>query len=288
MVMQEGESSSGSAISRRVCLSSAAAAAMGYTLAAGPVRAQAIKTGMEGLAAGAAKVPLSGAEMPLYFARPMGATKPPIILVAMEVFGLHEHIKDVARRLGFLGAFAVAPDTYFRLGDLTQITQPPQLMPLVNSKSDQELFSDLDATTAWAGSQGGDMNRLGIIGFCRGGRSVWLYATHNADLKAGVAFYGSLMGPQSAAMPKSAFDLATEVKAPVLGLYGAEDESITPDQVEAMKERLVAAGKIAKFKIYPGAGHGFFADYRQSFRAEMARDAWMEMQAWFKKYNVLD
>jgi carboxymethylenebutenolidase len=288
MVMQEGESSSGSAISRRVCLSSAAAAAIGYTLAAGPVRAQAIKTGMEGLAAGAAKVPLSGAEMPLYFARPMGATKPPIILVAMEVFGLHEHIKDVTRRLGFLGAFAVAPDTYFRLGDLTQITQPPQLMPLVNSKSDQELFSDLDATTAWAGSQGGDMNRLGIIGFCRGGRSVWLYATHNAGLKAGVAFYGSLMGPQSAAMPKSAFDLATEVKAPVLGLYGAEDESITPDQVEAMKERLVAAGKIAKFKIYPGAGHGFFADYRQSFRAEMARDAWMEMQAWFKKYNVLD
>jgi carboxymethylenebutenolidase len=288
MVMQEGESSSGSAISRRVCLSSAAAAAIGYTLAAGPVRAQAIKTGMEGLAAGAAKVPLSGAEMPLYFARPMGATKPPIILVAMEVFGLHEHIKDVTRRLGFLGAFAVAPDTYFRLGDLTQITQPPQLMPLVNSKSDQELFSDLDATTAWAGSQGGDMNRLGIIGFCRGGRSVWLYATHNAGLKAGVAFYGSLMGPQSAAMPNSAFDLATEVKAPVLGLYGAEDESITPDQVEAMKERLVAAGKIAKFKIYPGAGHGFFADYRQSFRAEMARDAWMEMQAWFKKYNVLD
>jgi len=117
---------------------------------------------------------------------------------------------------------------------------------------------------------------------------VWLYATHNAGLKAGVAFYGPLMDPPSIAMPKNAFDLATEIKAPVLGLYGAEDTSITPDQVEAMKERLESAGKTAKFKIYPGAPHGFFADYRQSYRAEAAQDAWMTMQAWFKKYNVLD
>jgi len=273
---------------RRDCLTSLAAAAMGYTLAAGPVRAGVIKTGTEGLSAGAATIPVSGAAMPAYYARPMGAAKAPVVLVAMEVFGLHEHIKDVTRRLGSLGAFAVAPDYYFRLGDLTKITQPAQLMPLVNSKPDRELFSDLDATVAWAGSQGGDTNRLGIIGFCRGGRTVWLYATHNASLKAGVAFYGSLMDPPSAAMPKNAFDLATEVKAPVLGLYGAEDASIPPDQVEAMKERLEAAGKTAKFKIYPGAGHGFFADYRQSYRADVAQDAWMTMQAWFKKYGVLD
>jgi carboxymethylenebutenolidase len=288
MVMQEDESSSGSAISRRVCLSSAAAAAMGYTLAAGPVRAQANKTGMEGLAAGVAKVPLSGAEMPVYYAKPLGAEKPPVILVAMEVFGLHEHIKDVTRRLGKLGAFAVAPDYYFRLGDLTQIMQPAQVMPLANSKPDDELFSDLDASVAWAASQGGDTDRLGIVGFCRGGRTVWLYAAHNASLKAGVAFYGSLMGPQSAAMPKSAFELATEIKAPVLGLYGAEDESITVDQVEAMKDRLESAGKTVRFKIYPGAGHGFFADYRQSYRADVAQDAWSAMQAWFRKYSVLD
>ena len=286
--MQECAPLLGAGVLRRDCLTSLAAATMGYTLAAGPVRAGVIKTGTEGLSAGAATIPVSGAEMPAYYARPTGAAKPPVILVAMEVFGLHEHIKDVTRRLGALGAFAVAPDIYFRLGDLTQITQPAQLMPLVNSKPDRELFSDLDATVAWAGSQGGDTNRLGIIGFCRGGRTVWLYATHNASLKAGVAFYGSLKDPPSAAMPKNAFDLATEVKAPVLGLYGAEDSSIPPDQVEAMKERLEAAGKTAKFKIYPGAGHGFFADYRQSYRADVAQDAWMTMQAWFKKYGVLD
>jgi carboxymethylenebutenolidase len=275
-------------LSRRDCLTSAAAAALGYTLAAGPVRAAAIKTGTDGLSVGAAKVKVPDGEMPVYYAKLLGAEKPPVILVAMEVFGLHEHIKDVTRRLGKLGAFAIAPDYYFRLGDLTQITEPSQLMPMVNSKPDHELFSDLDATVEWAESQGGDTDRLGIIGFCRGGRTVWLYATHNSSLKAGVAFYGSLMDLPSAAMPENAFGLATEVKAPVLGLYGADDANITPDQVEAMKEKLKAAGKTVKFKIYPGAGHGFFADYRQSYRADVAQDAWMAMQAWFKKYNVFD
>jgi carboxymethylenebutenolidase len=281
--MQESE-----ALSRRDCLTSAAAAALGYTLAAGPVRAAAVKTSTDGLSAGTAKVKVPGGEMPVYYAKPLDTAKPPVILVAMEVFGLHEHIKDVARRLGKLGAFAIAPDYYFRLGDLTQIAQSSQLMPLVNSKPDHELFADLDATVDWAKSQGGNTDRLGIIGFCRGGRTVWLYATHNSNLKAGVAFYGSLMDPPSAAMPENAFDLAAEVKAPVLGLYGAEDASITPDQVEAMKEKLKAAGKTANFKIYPGAGHGFFADYRQSYRADAAQDAWQSMQAWFKKYKVLD
>jgi carboxymethylenebutenolidase len=275
-------------VSRRECLTHAAAAAMGYTIAAGPVRAAAIKTGTEGLSGGAAMVKVSDGEMPVYFARPGGAAKPPVILVAMEVFGLHEHIKDVTRRLAKLGAFAVAPDTYFRLGDLAQITQPAQVMPLANSKPDGELYSDLDATVAWAKSQGGDTDRLGIVGFCRGGRTVWLYATHNVSLKAGVAFYGSLMDAPSAPMPKNAFDLANEVKAPVLGLYGAEDTGITPDQVEAMKEKLEVAGKTAKFKIYPGAGHGFFADYRQSYRVDAAQDAWRQMQDWFIKYGVLD
>lgn len=287
MSVPESESLSGD-LSRRDCLTSAAAAALGYTLAAGPVRAAAIKTGTDGLSAGTAKVQVPGAEMPVYYAKPLDAAKPPVILVAMEVFGLHEHIKDVTRRVAKLGALAVAPDYYFRFGDLTKIAQPAQLMPLVNGKPDHELFSDLDATADWAKSQGGDTDRLGIIGFCRGGRTVWLYATHNSDLKAGVAFYGSLMDPPSIAMPKNAFELATEVKAPVLGLYGAEDSGITPDQVEAMKERLESAGKTTKFKIYPGAGHGFFADYRQSFRADAAQDAWMTMQAWFKTYNVLN
>jgi carboxymethylenebutenolidase len=284
--LSEHESLSG-AVSRRDCLTSAGAAAMGFTLAAGPVRAAAIKTNTDGLSAVTAKIKVEDGEMPAYYAKPSAAQKPPIVLVAMEVFGLHEFIKDVTRRLGKLGAFAVAPDYYFRLGDMTKVTDPSELMALVNTKPDRELFADLDAAAAFAAEQGGDAERLGIIGFCRGGRTVWLYATHSPTLKAGVAFYGSLMDPQSSAMPKNAFDLAAEVKAPVLGLYGAEDASITPDQVEAMKERLEGAGKVAKFKIYPGATHGFFADYRQSYRSEAAKDAWAAMQAWFKQYGVL-
>ena len=202
----------------------------------------------------------------------------------MEVFGLHEHIKDVTRRLAKLGAFAVAPDYYFRLGDLAKISDPAQVMPTsANSKPDQELFSDLDAAVAWAKSQGGDTDRLGIVGFCRGGRTVWLYATHNASLKAGVAFYGSLMDTPSAAMPKNAFDLANRGQgAGARTLRRRGRRAYTPDQVEAMKKKLEAAGKTAKFKIYPGAGHGFFADYRQSYRADAAQDAWREMQDWFK------
>src|SRR5438477_10506923 len=164
--------------------------------------------------------------MPVYFAKAANATNPPVILVCMEIFGLHEYIRDVTRRIGHLGALAVAPDYYFRKGDLTKITNQPDLMPLVNSKPDAELVSDLDATVAWAKSQGGDTNRLGIMGFCRGGRSVWIYSTHNPNLKAGVAFYGSLADTENEIWPKNSLSLAAEVKEPVLGLYGAEDTGI--------------------------------------------------------------
>jgi carboxymethylenebutenolidase len=271
-------------------MTASAAAAAGYTLAAGPVRAQVIQTDIEGLTVGDAKVKVDGGEMPVYFARPANVANPPVILVAMEIFGLHEYIKDVTRRLAKLGAFAVAPDYYFRKGeDLTKITEIPKLMPLVNSKPDAELFADLDATAAWAKSQGGDTNRLGIMGFCRGGRTVWEYSTHNGNLKAGVAFYGSLVDPeaQKAIWPKSPTAAAGDVKAPVLGLYGEADQGIPVAQVEAMKAALQAAGKTAEFKIYPGAPHGFHADYRASYRKDAADDAWAQMTAWFKKYKVL-
>jgi len=271
-------------------LAASAAAAAGYTLAAGPVRADAIQTDTNGLTVGDAKVKVADGEMPVYFARPANATNPPVILVAMEIFGLHEYIKDVTRRLAKLGAFAIAPDYYFRKGeDLTKITEMPKLMPIVNSKPDAELLSDLDATAAWAKSQGGDTNRLGIIGFCRGGRTVWEYSAHNKDLKAGVAFYGTVVDPdaQKSIWPKSATALAPEMKAPVLGLYGEADQGIPVAQVEAMKAALQAAGKTAEFKIYPGAPHGFHADYRASYRKEAAEDGWSQMQAWFKKYKVL-
>jgi carboxymethylenebutenolidase len=271
-------------------MAASAAAAAGYTLAAGPVRADAVQTDTSGLTVGDAKIKVADGEMPVYFARPANATNPPVILVAMEIFGLHEYIKDVTRRLAKLGAFAVAPDYYFRKGeDLTKITDIPKLMPLVNTKPDAELLSDLDATAAWAKSQGGDTSRLGIMGFCRGGRTVWEYSAHNKDLKAGVAFYGTVVDPeaQKSIWPKSATELAPEMKAPVLGLYGEADQGIPVAQVEAMKAALQAAGKTAEFKIYPGAPHGFHADYRASYRKEAAEDGWNQMQAWFKKYKVL-
>ena len=271
-------------------MTASAAAAAGYTLAAGPVRAQAIQTDASGLTTGEAKVKVSDGEMPVYYARPANVQNPPVILVAMEIFGLHEYIKDVTRRLAKAGAFAIAPDYYFRKGeDLTKITEPPKLMPIVNAKPDAELFSDLDATVAWAKSQGGDTDRLGVMGFCRGGRTVWEYSAHNGNLKAGVAFYGSLVDPeaQKAIWPKSPTERASEVKAPVLGLYGEADQGIPVAQVEAIKAALQAAGKTAEFKIYPGAPHGFHADYRASYRKEAAEEAWKEMIAWFKKYKVL-
>jgi carboxymethylenebutenolidase len=271
-------------------MTAAAATAAGYTLAAGPVRADAIQTDSNGLTAGEAKVKVAGGEMPVYYARPANVQNPPVILVAMEIFGLHEYIKDVARRLAKMGAFAIAPDYYFRSGeDLTKITEIPKLMPIVNPKPDAELVADLDATVAWAKSQGGDTSRLGIMGFCRGGRTVWEYSAHNKDLKAGVAFYGTVVDPpaQKSVWPKSPTELAPEMKAPVLGLYGEADQGIPVAQVEAMKAALQAAGKTAEFKIYPGAPHGFHADYRASYRKEAAEDGWNQMTAWFKKYNVL-
>ena len=274
-------------VSRRGFMTASATVAAGYTLAAGPVRADVIKTDTDGLDAGDCRIKVADGEMPGYFARPKGKANPPVVLVAMEIFGLHEYIKDVTRRLGKLGAFAVAPDYYYRKGDLTKVTDMKELIPLVNAKPDAELFSDLDATVAWAKSQGGDTSRLGIIGFCRGGRTVWEYAAHSPQLKAGVAFYGPPVDPPNPAWPKSPTQLAPEMKAPVLGLYGAEDTGIPVAAVEALRKALADNKKTAEFKIYPGAPHGFHADYRASYRKDAAEDGWDQMQAWLKKYNVL-
>ncbi|UWU94498.1 dienelactone hydrolase family protein [Bradyrhizobium sp. CB1015] len=275
-------------LSRRGFMSATAAVAAGYTLAAGPVRADIITTDISGLQAGDAKVKVGSEEMPAYFARPAGNTKAPVIIVAMEIFGLHEYIRDVTRRLAKLGAFAVAPDYYFRKGvDLTKVADVKELLPVVNAKPDAELLSDLDATVAWAGSQSGDATRLGIIGFCRGGRTVWEYAAHSGALKAGVAFYGTLVDPANPLLPKSPLQLAPEMKAPVLGLYGGADTGIPVAQVEQMKAALEQSKKPADFKIYPEAPHGFHADYRGSYRKDAAEDAWKQAEAWFKKYGVL-
>jgi carboxymethylenebutenolidase len=278
-------------LSRRGFMSSSAAAAAGYTLAAGPVRADTIQTDTNGLKAGMADVPVAGGNMPVYFARPENAANPPVILICMEIFGLHEWVKDVTRRVGHLGALAIAPNYYFQQEkekgvDLTKIDDMPKLFPIVNAITDTDLFADLDATVAWAKAQGGDTNKLGIMGFCRGGRNVWHYSAHNPNLKAGVAFYGSLID-KSDASPKNSIELAPEVKEPVLGLYGEADTGITPDQVKQMEDALKAAGKTAEFHEYPGAPHGFVADYRPSYRKEAAEDGWNRMVGWFKKYGVL-
>jgi carboxymethylenebutenolidase len=277
-------------LSRRGFMSSSAAAAAGYTLATGPVRADAITTDTKGLDAGMAKVKVSDGEMPVYYARPQGVQNPPVILVAMEIFGLHEWVKDVARRVAHLGALAIAPNYYFRDEtngtDLTKITEMPKLFPIVNAKKDAELFSDLDSTVAWAKSQGGNTSRLGIMGFCRGGRTVWHYSSHNPNLKAGVAFYGTLIDKNDAA-PKNSIDLAADVKEPVLGLYGADDAGIKLDQVAQMEEQLKAANKTFEFVVYSGAPHGFFADYRSSYRKDAAQDAWNQLTRWFKNHGVL-
>jgi carboxymethylenebutenolidase len=277
-------------VSRRGFMSASAAAAAGYTLAAGDVRAQVITTPATGLTVGMEKIPAQGGDIPAYVARPVGVANPPVILVAMEIFGLHEYIRDVTRRLAGLGALAIAPDMYFREGTgLDQIADVSKIMPIVNAKPDAELISDLDATVAWAKSQGGDTVRLGMIGFCRGGRSVWIYSATNPALKAGVAFYGSLSDPasQKAIWPKSPLELVKDMKAPVLGLYGEQDQGIPTEQVEVMKTGLAAAGKTAQFKVYPGAPHGFHADYRPSYRKDAADDAWANATSWFKTYGVL-
>jgi len=274
--------------SRRGFMTASAALAAGYTLATGPVRAGVIKTDTTGLDAGDTKIEVSDGDMPDYYARPAGVSNPPVIVVAMEIFGLQEYIKDVTRRLAKLGALAVAPDYYFRKGvDLTKISEIKDLLPIVNSKPDAELLSDLDATVAWAKSQGGDTARLGIIGFCRGGRTVWEYAAHSGTLKAGAAFYGAPIDPPNPLWPKSPMQLAPEMKAPVLGLYGGADTGIPVAQVEQLKEMLAANKKAAEFKVYPDAPHGFHADYRTSYRKEAAEDAWNQMQAWFRKHGVL-
>jgi carboxymethylenebutenolidase len=280
-------------VSRRsFFMTASAAAAAGYTLCAGPVRAQVITTDTTGLKAGDATVKVNGGDMPVYYARPEKAKNPPVVLVAMEIFGVHEYIKDVTRRLAKAGAFAIAPNYYFRSGeDLTKITEMPKLMPIVNAKPDAELLADLDATAAWAKSQGGNTGKLAILGYCRGGRTVWEYAAHNKNLKAGVAFYGSLVDPpaqkEGGKWPKSPTELAPDMKAPVLGLYGAADQGIPVAQVEAMKEALAKAKKKAEFKIYPDAPHGFHADYRPSYRKEAAEDGWKMAIEWLKKNKVL-
>lgn len=266
----------------------AASLATGFALAVQPVSAQTIKTDAEGLNAGEVKIPVAGGEIPAYQARPAKGNTFPVVLVVQEIFGVHEHIKDLCRRLAKAGYLAVAPELYARQGDVSKQTDIQEIIKSVVSKvPDAQVMSDLDATVAWAAKSGqGDVSKLGVTGFCWGGRIVWLYAAHNPKLKAGVAWYGRLTSAVDDLHPKHPLDIVADLKAPVLGLYGGADTGIPNESVEKMQQALKAANKPSEIVLYPDTPHGFNADYRPTYRKDKAEDGWQRMLAWFKKSGV--
>jgi carboxymethylenebutenolidase len=261
----------------------------GFALAVQPVQAQTvITTDTKGLVAGAVQIPCEDGNLPGYYARPAGKGPFPTILVVQEIFGLHEHIQDVVRRLAKAGYFAVAPALYARQGDAATLPDVQAIMTQIVSKvADVQVASDLDSTVAWARkTKYADTAKLGITGFCWGGRQVWLYAVHNPKVKAAVAWYGPLGHPSSPITPVAPLDLVADLKVPVLGLYGGDDPGIPVPQIEEMRAKLKAANKPSEIVIYPNTPHGFNADYRPSYRAEPAKDGWSKMLAWFRSHGL--
>jgi carboxymethylenebutenolidase len=272
---------------RRVALK--AVLGVGYAAAALPVMAQtAIKTPAQGMVSGEVTVEVNGFKMPAYRSAPEGAGPWPVVLVISEIFGVHEYIADVTRRLAHQGYLAIAPELFVRQGDPSAYGEIAKLQSEVIAKvPDAQVMADLDATVAWAGQHGGDTRRLAITGFCWGGRITWLYAAHQPLVKAGIAWYGRLQGQSTALTPRHPVELVTSLKAPVLGLYGGADTGISQESVATMKQALVqgsAAAKASDFVIYPEAPHAFHADYRPSYRKEAAQDGWARLQAWLQKY----
>ncbi len=262
----------------------------GFAAAVMPVTAQAIRTSSDGLTAGEVMIPVGDFNMPAYRVMPAGKTGLPVVLVVSEIFGVHEYIADVARRFAHLGYLAIAPELFVRQGDAQSYGEIARLISEVIAKvPDAQVMGDLDACVAWAGANGGDTKRMGITGFCWGGRITWLYAAHSAKIKAGVAWYGRLVGASNALQPKNPIDFVGELRAPVLGLYGGADAGIPLDTVDQMKAALAAgspAARQSEFVIFPGAPHAFHADYRPSFRKRAAEDGWKRCVAWFKAHGV--
>ncbi|WP_435019636.1 dienelactone hydrolase family protein [Tundrisphaera sp. TA3] len=262
--------------------------AAGFALSVQPVSAETITTDAQGLEAGEVKIPVANGTIPAYRAMPAMGENFPVVLVIQEVWGVHEHIKDLCRRLAKAGYLAIAPELFARQGDVSGYTDIPKLISEVVSKvPDAQVMSDIDATVAYVKKTGkADAAKLAITGFCWGGRIVWLYAAHNPELKAGVAWYGKLVSPTTPLQPKHPIDVAAQIKAPILGLYGEADGGIPVATVEQMREALKAAGKTAEIHVYPNAPHAFNADYRPSYRKPEAEDGWKRMLAWFKDHGV--
>lgn len=271
-------------LTRRQFVASAVAA--GFAAAVQPISAQTIITDAKGLTEGPIEIAAPDRPIPGYRAMPAKGGPFATVLVVQEIFGLHEHIKDICRRLAKFGYLAIAPDLYVRHGDATKITDFKEILSkLVSKVPDWQVMSDLDATVAWAETNGGDTGRLGITGFCWGGRIVWLYAAHSKKLKAGVAWYGRLAGDRNDLTPKYPIDAAKNLRSPVLGLYGEEDTGIPLDTVQRMQSELKERGKTSEIVLYK-APHAFFADYRSSYRPEVAANAWKRLQDWFAKHGV--
>ena len=259
----------------------------GFALSMMPIAAQTtITTGAEGITASEVMIPVPDGEIPAYRAIPREGSKLPIVLVVQEIFGVHEHIKDLCRRLAKSGYLAVAPALYARQGDTTAIPDIADVLKIVAKVPDSQVMADLDSTVAWAEKNNGDGAKLAITGFCWGGRIVWLYAAHSTKLKAGAAWYGRLAGATTELQPKNPVDIAQDLQAPVLGLYGGADPGIPLDTIEKMRAAVKAAKGTSVIHVYPDAGHGFNADYRPSYNPEAAKDAWTKMLAWFAKYGV--
>jgi carboxymethylenebutenolidase len=278
----------GTALTRRDVI--AASLAVGFAAAAGPVAADTvITTASEGLAAGEVKIPVADGEIPAYRAMPASGGPFAVVLVVQEIFGVHEHIKDVCRRFAKEGYLAIAPELYARQGDVSKMADYKQIFAAVVSKvPDAQVMSDLDAAVAWAAKTGsGDSQRVGVTGFCWGGRITWLYAAHSPRLKAGVAWYGRLVGEATGLQPKYPLDVASELKAPVIGLYGGQDQGIPLEDVEKMRAALAAARSPSKIEVFPAAPHGFHADYRPSYRPDEAKVAWQQCLAWFREHGVV-
>lgn len=262
--------------------------ASGFAAAVQPVSAQTITTDSKGLIAGVVKIPVADGQIPAYRAMPETGGPFPVVLVVQEIFGVHEHIKDLCRRLAKSGHFAVAPELYARQGDVSQLKDIQEILTTVVSKvPDAQVISDLDSTVAWASGAGSvDVRRLAITGFCWGGRITWLYCAHNPRVRAGVAWYGRLVGQPNALMPKNPIDFASTLRVPVLGLYGAADQGIPVQSVDEMRAALSRGTSGSELIVYPDTPHGFNADYRPSYRKEAAEDGWKRMLAWFSAHGA--
>lgn len=273
-------------LNRRAVVASGLAAA-GFALAVQPIGAATITTDTSGLDAGDVKIPVGEENLPGYRAQPSKGGPFPVVLVVQEIFGVHEHIKDVCRRFAKAGYYAIAPELYFRQGDVSKLKSVDEIRPIVAKVSDAQVMSDLDAVVDFAQKSGkGDVAKLAITGFCWGGRIAWLYAEHSKQLKAGAAWYGRVVGDPTELQPKHPVNVAADLKAPMIGLYGAKDQAIPVDTVEQMRTALEKAQVDTEILVYPNSGHAFLADYRPSYVEADAKDAWQKMLAWFKKYGA--